>query len=356
VTATLLMSAEQVHADRAGWLARRTRDWDGHWCVTASEIAGVCGLAPRSWPGPYALWHKKLMGEETTPTAEMRRGTALEPIVLAEFADDHPELVLLPGGLYCHPDMPWLVATLDGQAVETDTARALGIPTWDSPAELAMVPGGLAALAGADVSVVEAKTTVPTDAWGPEDSDEVPAHIRAQVLIQMWVRGAARAYVAVKPVASWGPTVPYVIDMTDRARAEVAWMILQAEDFTKRLATGKPPPVDWYPASTTTLHRQFPGSDIDPDAEVRIPWRLANQFRRGLAAEGAVKDRRTLAKNRMLQRAGHAGTIVTFDPATGRKIKVATRTSGPMPERHLDAIPHVDRLNPCSWSKRQEKS
>jgi len=338
--AVIVMTHDDI-ADRPDlWLERRRRTPDGRWCVTASEMAKVCGIAPRSHGGPYKLYWDKLMGRETEDTAELRRGRALEPIVLAEFADSHPGLTVLPGGMYCREDTPWLLATLDGQAFEHDTLAAFD-NRWGEIPE-------------AEIMVVEAKTAVPMDEWGlEEDTDQVPDNVRAQVLIQAHVRGARQVFVAVKPVATWGPVKTYLIEIGDRERAEIAWMIAQAQEFTKRLDAEDPPPVDWYPDTTKELRRRFPGSDIDPELRAWIPIRLARRYRALSPAEDKVDRRKGQVQNEILARAGNAGEIWTTDG--GRPIKVATRTSAPRKEIIIEAKDHVDRLNRCGWAKRKPR-
>src|SRR6516165_4102910 len=63
-----------------------------------------------------------------------------------------------------------------------------------------------------EIATVQVKTSIPTEGWGwEEDTAEVPVHVYAQVLWEMHVRGAVRAYVVVKFMASWR-TNTYVVD------------------------------------------------------------------------------------------------------------------------------------------------
>jgi YqaJ-like viral recombinase domain len=350
VTARLLMTADETRADRRGWLEARRHTEDGGWRVTASEIAQVCGIAPRSHGGPYKLYWNKIMGRETGETDEMRRGRALEPVVLGEFADSHPGLVLLPGGLYCMDEAPHLAATLDAEAIEADTAAALGIPgdAWHLPGthDHAALP------ADGEVMVVEAKTSIPMDDWGEEDTGQVPDHILAQVLFQAHVRGAQRVFVAVKPITTWRPVRTYTFEIGPKEKAQIDWMVEQAEAFIGHLDRGEPPPVDWYPATTAILWERHPGPDIDPDAGVLIPVRLASRYR-ALAYAKDVLDRRIgQVQNEILARAGNAGQIWTRDG--GRQVKVATRTCSDVREHTVPAHTQ-NRLNRAGWARRSKK-
>lgn len=345
MTGRLLMTSEQCAADVAGWLARRRRTPDGRWCVTASEIPKACGIAPPKWGGPFSLYHDKLTGKDSRDAAEMRRGTTLEPVVLGDFADAYPGLALLPGGLYAHADDDRWLATPDGLAVEYGTLQAAGYHACVTGEDVRAVLA-----AAAELYVVQAKTSHPTDGWGwSEDSGQVPDHIRAQVLWEMFVTGAVLGFVVVKFMVSWETRV-YQIPMDDQARGELEWMLSEAELFTKRLLSGDEPDVDWFPATTETLKRIYDGIE---DREVKIPWRLALRYRAACAAVKAAEARKGLAVNQMLDRAGNAGTIVTVDPAHPRTvIKVASRTAGPMPERVMKAVDRVQRTNPSGWVKR----
>ena len=345
MTAVLVMDAEDIAADRRGWLERRRRDGDGHWCVTASEIASVCNVAPRAFDGPYGLYWKKRRGQESGDSDEMRRGRAVEPIVLEEFAESHPGLAVLPGGLYARADAPWMLATLDGQAILADTMALLGYSHVPLLA-LREVPEE-------EIATVQVKTSIPTEGWGwEEDTAEVPVHVYAQVLWEMHVRGAVRAYVVVKFMASWR-TNTYVVDLDAAAKDQIAWMVERAQWFTGLLAAGTPPPVDYRPSTTDALRRVYDGIE---DREVRVPWRLALRYRAGLRAHNRVEDRRTLVKNLLLERAGNAGTVVAADPATGRAVTVASRTAGPRKEKIIPAAERVERLNPSGWARAPRES
>jgi len=343
----LLMTPGQVAAYPGAWHARRRQTEDGRWCVTASEIPLVLGIAPKNWGGPFKLYHAKLRGDDLRDTDEMRRGRACEPIVLGEFADQWPGLLRLAGGLYASAgDDRWL-ATLDAQAMELDAFAATGAVLRDLRTGDLVNP---AVLDAAEVMTVQVKTSIPTDGWGwAEDSTEVPDHVRAQVLWEMMVRGAKLACVACKFMTSWR-TRFYWIELDDRARAEIAFMTGEAEAFCKRLDARDEPDVDWFPATTETLHRMHDGIE---DREVRIPWALALQYRAVTAASAALRRRRGLVTNQILHRAGGAGTIVARQWNTGKIIRIATHTAGPVAEHTVKRQDRVHRLNPGGWAKRQ---
>jgi hypothetical protein len=350
MTARLLMTPEQVAAAPDAWKARRRRTPDGRWCVTASEIPLVCGIAPPTWGGPYKLYHAKLSGTELVrDTDEMRRGHALERLVLDDFRDMYSGLAVLPGGLYAHGgDDRWL-ATFDSQVTELGTFAT--VTNVAAPLEQLALDGR-----EWEIWPGQVKTSIPTEGYGwEEDSTDIPDHNRAQLLWEMFVRGSSLGFLIVKFMRSWNTRV-YQIERDAQAEAEIAWMLNEAELFCKRLETGDEPPVDWFPATTATLRRQYPGIE---DRAARIPWWLALQYKAAIKASAALKERRGMITNQILHRAGNAGTIVAREWNTGRVVKVATRTaSEPVPEHTaiVKAKDRVDRLNPCGWAKARGQS
>jgi predicted phage-related endonuclease len=345
MTAELLMTAAEVDADRDRWRKLRLEG------VTASEMPLVCGIAPPSWGGPYKLYRAKTTGEDLVrDTDEMRRGRVLEPLVLEDFERTHPGLVLIPGGLYCNTAARWQMATFDAQAVDHDTYAAVRL----APGRTRPVPWLIqeAADPALDIWPVQAKTAVIGVDWGwEEDTDQIPAHTRCQVLWEMKVRDADRAFVVVKIMQSW-ETRTYIIDRDAEAEAELEWMTAQAEEFLDRVATRTPPPVDWLPSTTDALRAMHTG---EPAGWVRVPWRMARRYKAALAAADKVKRRRGLVVNQMLDRAGDAQYIVARDPATGRDVRVASRTIGDRKAYEVPAQSGVHRLNPCGWARTDKR-
>src|SRR5262245_2188958 len=143
--------------------------------VTASEIATVLNISP--WSSPFDLWWSKVREEPPSPpTPDQRRGLRLEPLILEDFTDGHPELSLARAGLCINNDRPWQGCTPDALAYESDAPL-----NYDTAL---MEP----------VAVVEVKSAPFREGWGEENSDDIPVHYRAQVLWQMDVLGLSVAF------------------------------------------------------------------------------------------------------------------------------------------------------------------
>ncbi|MCL2306289.1 MAG: YqaJ viral recombinase family protein [Planctomycetaceae bacterium] len=138
--------------------------------IGGSTIAGILGKSP--WETPYSIWLKltgKLQpGEETDA---MARGHALEPVVAAMYAANHPEFQVEPMGTIYHDEHPFIVG---------------------SPDRVLIREGEL-------VAGLEIKTAniVTANEWGEEDTDLIPQHYLLQA---MWYCGLLHVpvwYVAV---------------------------------------------------------------------------------------------------------------------------------------------------------------
>lgn len=128
--------------------------------IGGSEVAAILGLSP--WRTALDVYLDKV--GDGTPQVEhkrMRRGSALEPLILAEFERrmgvEIDRLPYSPEPLRS-PLYPWMLANLDGRM-------------------------------GSD-TIVEAKTSFSADGWGEDGSDEVPPYYQTQAAHYMEVTGA----------------------------------------------------------------------------------------------------------------------------------------------------------------------
>lgn len=118
---------------RAEWLARRRQGIGG------SDIAAILGL--NRYTTPLQVWLDKVQGADDVDNDAMEWGRRLESVVAAKFADEHPELTVLPSpGLIADPDVPIFLATPDnliGQGdgiLECKTAGERAGEAWDDDA------------------------------------------------------------------------------------------------------------------------------------------------------------------------------------------------------------------------------
>lgn len=274
-------------ATRDEWLAERKQG------VTASEIAAILSLSP--WESARSLYHLK-RGEvsDDTDADHMRWGRRLEAPIADEFADRHPELLLIPGGLYAHDERPWQLATPDRRLFEAVSAPAVYAGEIDP------------------VSTLEIKTGASLDEWGDDGSDEIPTHYRCQVLWQMDVLGVTEARVALLVAGRTYREYTVAYDPDD-----AAFMRGEASTFLQRVHEGTPPDVDDTAATQRALKQLHPDLDniaveIDPD--------VATEYDTARTALKAAEDRKRHAENQLREQLGN-GRYATSD---GHKL--ATRS------------------------------
>lgn len=220
------------------WLKARTRG------IGASEIAAVVGLSP--WESPFSMWHRKKgnIKDDANPDNPLFYwGHALEPLVADKFAERHPEYDVKNIGTHHHADRPWQIANLDRQLV--------GAP-------------------GFGPTLLEIKTTRYADGWGSPTEEEIPMHVRCQVMQQMDVFGYDHAWVAVLIAGSDYREYPieyYAPDAQMLREAGAAfWQSVQDDDE---------PPIDTSKMTYETvreLHPHIDGSsvEISPDLAARF--------------------------------------------------------------------------------------
>lgn len=251
-------------AGSPAWHAARKNGLGG------SEIAGAIGIS--KWLSPFKLWHEKqshLPPED--PGAPAEWGTRQEPIVLAKFQENHPELRVMPSGTFCHSLRPWQLANPDGLA--------------------------------ADQTVVEAKTALYDYAWGPDGSDEIPLYYRAQVTWYMDVMGVDVAWVCV------------LIGGFDYREYEIAYDLAdalylreQGQAFMKSLVDGVEPPIaehtEAFAETQSAMEHLHP--DIDDRLDVQVDPELAARYEAAERLMRGAKEAKALAAAEMIRAMGRA--------------------------------------------------
>lgn len=99
-------------ASRRRWLARRRKG------LTATDVPAILGYSP--WATPVDVWLNKRDGDDSSPSYAMQRGNALQPLVAAEWARTTGAELVRPPLLVGHPELPWLLASLDYCALTVD--------------------------------------------------------------------------------------------------------------------------------------------------------------------------------------------------------------------------------------------
>ena len=83
------------YLDRTSWLAARKSG------IGASESASIFGVGYKG-SSPVTVWYDKTTNEldQSEPTALMRRGSRMEPVIAAEFADESGLEIIDPGRVW----------------------------------------------------------------------------------------------------------------------------------------------------------------------------------------------------------------------------------------------------------------
>ena len=212
------------------WLAKRRH------VLGATDAVAVLGFS--KFATPVDVWLAKT-GRYTDDTIgdkyAVKRGNALEPLLIAEWVAQNPGAVLLDHPpLLAHPDLPMIAASLDGAAQ----------------------------LDGAQV-VLEAKTAgwrAREDWW--DDTRMIPDAYAAQVLLQLAVTGLDTAHVVADVAGDFRTLI------VERDRDFEAWALPALEDWWQRHVVADvppdPDPVRDYP-SLNRVWVPAPGLEIEAD-------------------------------------------------------------------------------------------
>lgn len=317
--------------------------------VTASEIAAIMGLSPKTHESAFSLFVAKTSGTEMErDNDEMLRGRVLEPYVAEAFEASRPWLHVMPGGLWASEDRPWQAATLDRLAYDLSE---LG--------EQAMSPSLIMRSARESAQPVEIKTSIPGDDFGEPGTAQLPVHIRCQALWQMDTYDSNVVWVPVQFMMPW-KLVVFAIERNAAVEHDIDLLRQEGAEFLERVRTDRPPPVDWRPATTRalkTLHK-----DVE-ERSVRVPVKLSRRFKAARLAKASAEQRLAQAQNELRDKMGTAKYAVTVDQ--GRTVKVVTRSKSQRPYFPADVIREkypdvakateahadVDALYPGSWAQ-----
>lgn len=282
MTATVEASTD---ATIIGWFEPGSDAWHAARAhgIGGSEIAAVLGLSP--YESRFSLWHrKKGMVGPVEESPEMYWGKVHEPGICNRFAELHPELTVLPSPTYAAAGRPWHIANPDRLAIDHD-----GV-----------------------VHIVEAKHSYDSIGWGPDGTDQIPIHYKAQVRWYCAALGARRAHVAV--LIAGCDYREYVIE---RDADDEDLMIRSGQEFMDSLSAGTPPPIDGHSATYQAIRVMPEGMD---DVDVEIPTLLRDRFHAAQDAAWAAEEELTACKSELLNAIG------TGRRAVCERERVATRT------------------------------
>ncbi|WP_181771256.1 YqaJ viral recombinase family nuclease [Amycolatopsis pittospori] len=286
----VILPADAPHED---WLFARTFGLGG------SDVAAACGLSP--WKTPFQLWLEKTRRIEVefdeAATERMHWGTVLEPVLMREWDERHPEYVLTGGaGVYADRTHAWMLANVDGLA-------------WEFSGELA--------------GIVEAKTGGHRSAAEWAD-DGVPIHYVCQVQWYMHLLGAPRTF-----LVALLDTNTYLERIVERDDDLIGDLIDGAIEFWSHVQRDEPPPADPSENTRRALSRwpSTPGETVDLDPL----WHKHLARRHELSEQiKLLESERTAIDNRLRAEMGEA-EVAQLDGA-----KVATHKAPAKPSRTVD--------------------
>ncbi|WP_167406219.1 YqaJ viral recombinase family protein [Amycolatopsis thailandensis] len=264
-----------------------------------SDVAAAAGLNP--WKTPFQLWLEKTRRVEAefdeVATERMYWGHVLEPVLLREWDNRHPEYVLTGGeGVYGNRDHTWMLGNVDGLA-------------WEYSGELA---GIVEAKTGGHRAVAE---------WA---EDDVPVHYVCQVQWYMHLLGAPRTF-----VVALLDTNTYLERIIDRDDELIADLVDAATEFWDHVQRDEPPPADASEITRRALARwpAVPGETVELDPL----WHKHLARRHELSEQiKALESERTGIDNRLRAEMGQA------EEARLDGEKVATHRAPAKPSRSVD--------------------
>ena len=198
--------------------------------IGASAAPTILGISP--WQTPFGLWLQMQGGDHGPPNAAMKRGTFLEPGILAWTASEVGAVETEPGIPISEPGIA-------------------GPEAWSSfhPDGALLMPDGAWRLA-------EIKTSRMASEWGDSGGDEIPLHYLAQVQYQLaCTPGIAEAQVGVYlPMAD--ELRCYVVATDAAFQREMLDRI--GEWYHRHIVLGHAPEVDGSPAAAKFLRDRHP--------------------------------------------------------------------------------------------------
>jgi putative phage-type endonuclease len=253
--------------------------------IGSSDVPAILGISP--WVTPMDLWLVRTgRAEPQAENAAMAMGSALEPVILKLASDRLEARVVSPSSTFVGAK-PHHRANIDGMVGQAKR----GAP------------------------IVEAKTSGRADDWGDDGTDEVPEHVRAQVLYQMACSSSDRAWVAVL-LGDRG--LRFQLHRVEWDADYAAHIIDRVDAFWGRVMTDTPPDAVASIEVAKRLRKDdSPTVDIDPGLFV-----ADESARKALAAAQEVADaarsRLMVALGSSLRGAGGGYTATVSEVTTER--------------------------------------
>lgn len=270
--------------------------------ASSSKVPAMLGLS--TYDSPFSLWHRMAgLSEWAEGTDLTARGNYLEPAICAWFADQHPELEVMPGGTWINDSRPWQVASPDRRVFDT-----VGDNGW---------------------ALVEAKSAANSDEWGEPGTDQIPIGYKVQALWQMDTLGIHTTYVPV--ITSYLNFAEYVVHYDE---ADALYIREQVTKFMDSLPTGsnpRRPDIDTHSVTYQVikeLHPLLNGDEIEVAEDVAVP------FLKAQAELKAAKETEQQARSRLAEAMGN------YSYATHNDTRIARR------QAKGDSAPYVVAITP----------
>lgn len=204
----------------------------------SSDIAAILGLSP--WATAYDVWLEKterIVDSEwdTDHAKRLRRGNRMEPLIIEMLQEERDVFVHARNVRAFHDDYDFLGCQIDYTYVYHS----------DSP--------------GTSVGNGEVKSVDPRAAheWGPDGSQEIPAHYAAQIMYALAVTGRQKATIA----ALIGDDLRCY--RFERDEELCAALIQKAVDFWNSHVISRIPPPPQTKADAAALVRKFAGFSFE---------------------------------------------------------------------------------------------
>jgi putative phage-type endonuclease len=194
--------------------------------IGSSDVAAIVGLNP--YATAFSVYAEK-MGLAVKPETEaMRWGKRLQRAIADEWAERNKVEIRWLDKTIRHPQKKHFMATPDAAVVAPNPH-----------------PEGLE---------IKMANWRQRDAWGEENSDQVPPHYLIQAQWQCFVLGWRRCYLA--PLFGGNELGSYVVEYDATLGEELG---RRCEKFwQEHIVAQKPPEMDWTESSAAALRHLFP--------------------------------------------------------------------------------------------------
>lgn len=282
--------------------------------LDASSAAAVCGRSPDTTP--LHLYLEK-RGEPDTELPEDLQEKAefearLTPIILESYSRKTDVPVNGDRPMFFHPDHPWMACTPDGIASCADEE-------WGVECKSASRHSYDASGEGAD-------------AFGEEQTDQVPVDCCLQCQWQMAVMGWDRVDVSVLFDGS-----KLRIYSVSRNEKIIADLIHCGEEIVKRILNDDPPKPDWSHDTTRealqALYGHDESADVVPLGKDHDAWWW--QYRELGQQVNKIESQRTELYNRLL--AGFQGSMLAVLP-NGQKLTRSVCPESYVTEKDIESL------------------